>query len=171
MVTLRTAPYAALDHRLSEEVIVKKLALVAFVVTISALSSGCLMHTTESHSTPFSVNPRMQSTLSPKASFEILGIARAERCQMTANQSFMSPAGPNPNPATLRPALYQAAKFDAIDSIKGADNLMMVRSRFTRHGTKECVLVVGRAYRVLRHDASNRPRPSSAPVAASAPSK
>ena len=82
--------------------------------------------------------------------YELLSVARGKAC--VSNHSLQEDliAGESPIEAgTGHPAVYQAAKYNALESMPEADNLTAIRAFVEQDEEQQCVTVAGRAYRIV----------------------
>ncbi len=111
-----------------------------FIFLLTALSLGaCTRWDATRHTTPAAVDPNAGTSYPLEIQYEMLGTATAEVC-------LQAPMFVSPEP--LVSAAIDEARYKAIESVEGADNLLYVRVMSTVKGHEACAKVTGRAYAV-----------------------
>ncbi len=122
------------------------LRLFHLALIILVFLSACTSFTQRRYSTPGSTDPSIDQSYPTEVAFELLGVARGEACADLPTNGL---AGSGQGESRIG-GLYEEAKFNALESVAGADNLIYVRTKATRENNRECVVVIGHAYRAVR---------------------
>ena len=118
---------------------------IAVSLVLSATLGGCISMSARGYSTPVSVDPTLDQPYPLDVNYEILGVGRGEACADV-------PRGPGQgvqSASSVASGIYEEAKFNAIESVTNADNLMFIRTQTSTIGDRVCVKVIGRGYRVV----------------------
>ena len=148
----------------------------AFLPGVAALltSAGCAVHNPTAYITPPSPVSIPDTFYPAEVDYELLGLVTGSAC---ADMAQLEREGAKETraivPGTGHPAVYQAARYDALEKAGDADNLASVRAKVTWENGKECVEVTGRAYRVtgMRSVAGAEGGPGTALLIAPGPTK
>lgn len=115
------------------------------------VAAGCMPSRTTLYGTPPSTNPTVTQLYPAVVDYEILGSASARACGELQELALVGAGrGAGITGGVAHPALYEAAKYQALEQLPGADNLMFVRMKVENEGYDQCVTVTGRGYRVVR---------------------
>ena len=125
------------------------LALCALAIALGPL--GCAPPgLLKQYATPRAVDLIPEQAYPLEVTYEMLGVAKAEACGDPRGSVAGAVSIGSGEVVVGNPALFQEAKYLAIESVPNADNLLYIRAKVERQPQKECVSVTGRAYRVLK---------------------
>ena len=134
---------------------------IAIGVAAGSLVAACVPATSRTVQirVPFSVAPGLGEGYPIEAEFELLGAARGRAC-VARGPDVMRPAPP-----------FDAAIYNAINSVPGADNLVYVRGAAESTDEQVCAMVAGRAYRLRSMRAAGLARAPARDGDAASPSE
>jgi hypothetical protein len=93
-----------------------------------------------------------ENGLPASSDYTLLGLVSGEACMPRRDLAGLGELPPSPamiaEGGAGHPAVYQAAKYEALSKIENADNLTSIRVKVEQVGEQECVSVTGRAYRL-----------------------
>jgi hypothetical protein len=112
---------------------------MARILASLVMLSGCA--SLPAFRSPANGQPSGQQTYPLEVEYELLGTATAKACGETYGSSS--------DPLAIGGALYDKAKYAAIQHTDGADGLVAIRAALLLEGEQKCVTVTGRAYRLL----------------------
>jgi len=142
------------------------LALCTLAIALGPL--GCAPPgLLKQYATPRAVDLIPEQAYPLEVTYEMLGVAKAEACGDPRRSEAGSINIGSGDVVVGNPALFQEAKYLAIESVPNADNLLYIRAKVEREALKECVSVTGRAYRVVKLQArspGSRPEDDLAPA-------
>jgi hypothetical protein len=97
-----------------------------------------------------------QQTYPLEVEYDLLDVASGKACD---GKEYLR-GDKSPDPAAVGDGrLFEEAKFAAIHQVAGTDGLVAVRTKVEWSGDRQCVTVIGRAYRLLSIRATQGHRP------------
>lgn len=120
----------------------------SLLVVIVAVLPGCGLTSfhTANHTTPASPTPPLTTPYATSVQYEMLGWTSAEACSAEDGPIFGNSVTEG---GVSHPALYEQAKYLALEGMPEADNLMFIRTHAREDGAQTCLKVTGRGYRIL----------------------
>lgn len=123
-----------------------------------ALLTGCATTSSHLYSTPASPAMQLEAAYPVAVDYTLLGLTSGKACEkLETLKKNPIPGGGAQEPGTGHPLVYQAAKYNALEKIPDADNLVSIRTRVEQTDTEQCVTVTGRAYRIASVKATPAP--------------
>lgn len=127
----------------------------------AAVLAGCAKPVPPTWVTPASPPVFPDAIYPAEVDYQLLGLVEGRACMEEEElERYAAEAVPT-EAGSGHPAVVQAARYDALTKVADADSLTSIRSRVSWEGSKQCVDVTGRAYRVtaIRSVAGAAPTP------------